>query len=155
MGLQDAVLLARAVKEHERREGVKAGFSEAPGDCLAFKYFRDVRTPAAGSLHLIQTKTVRWQLHCLSEACTHGLYEPSSLHPMATCQACSPNICRPLKRRRRGQRSWQPWYVGIQLVKLHALGGAPLCSTSPKLCAMFTSVPSCLLPSAEGRLGRL
>lgn len=40
---QDAVVLARAVKEHERREGEKLGFSgDEPGDCLAFKHYRDV-----------------------------------------------------------------------------------------------------------------
>jgi Rubisco accumulation factor 1 alpha helical domain len=42
--MQEAVILARAVKEHERREGVKLGFSKSPGDCLAFKFYRDVRS---------------------------------------------------------------------------------------------------------------
>lgn len=37
-------MLARSVKEHERRAGHKLGFAgEEPGDCLAFKYYRDVR----------------------------------------------------------------------------------------------------------------
>jgi hypothetical protein len=40
--LQEATVLSRAVKEHERRGGDKEGFSEAPGDCLAYKYYRDV-----------------------------------------------------------------------------------------------------------------
>jgi len=35
--------LARSVKEHERREGIKIGFTASPADCLAFQYFRDVR----------------------------------------------------------------------------------------------------------------
>lgn len=43
---QEATMLARSVKEHERRKGLKEGFSGAPGDCLAFKYYRDVRPPA-------------------------------------------------------------------------------------------------------------
>lgn len=44
ISVQDAVLLARAVKEHERRNGAALGFAaEEPGDCLAFKYYRDVR----------------------------------------------------------------------------------------------------------------
>jgi len=31
------------VKEHERRAGHKLGFvGEEPGDCLAFKYYREV-----------------------------------------------------------------------------------------------------------------
>lgn len=35
-------MLARAVKDHERRDGTKEGFSGTPGDCLAYKYYRDV-----------------------------------------------------------------------------------------------------------------
>lgn len=35
-------MLARAVKEQERRKGEKEGFSAAPGDCLAYKHYRDV-----------------------------------------------------------------------------------------------------------------
>ena len=42
--------LARSVKEHERREGIKIGFTASPADCLAFQYFRDVRV-------IEQTKT--------------------------------------------------------------------------------------------------
>ena len=34
-------VLARAMKEHERRKGAREGFSESPGDCLAFKHYRD------------------------------------------------------------------------------------------------------------------
>ncbi|WIA23448.1 hypothetical protein OEZ85_000200 [Tetradesmus obliquus] len=33
--------LARAMKEWERRPGERTGFSDSPGDCLAFKYLRD------------------------------------------------------------------------------------------------------------------
>ena len=42
LALQAVSLLARSVKEHARRNGEKLGFSEAPGDCLAFTYYRDV-----------------------------------------------------------------------------------------------------------------
>ena len=42
MALQAVGLLARSVKEHLRRNGAKLGFSEAPGDCLAFTYYREV-----------------------------------------------------------------------------------------------------------------
>lgn len=38
---QQARTLARALKDQERREGDKLGFSAKPGDCLAFKYYRD------------------------------------------------------------------------------------------------------------------
>jgi hypothetical protein len=39
----DSVVLARAIKEHQRRPDTAEGFSDAAGDCLAFKYFRDGR----------------------------------------------------------------------------------------------------------------
>eukprot|EP00803_Ostreobium_quekettii_P001885 evm.model.scf_145EXC.4 EVM.evm.TU.scf_145EXC.4 scf_145EXC:60741-67612(+) len=39
---RESMELARAIKEHERRNGFEEGFSEAAGDCLAFKYFRNV-----------------------------------------------------------------------------------------------------------------
>jgi hypothetical protein len=40
--LQSSEALARAMKEWERRPGERTGFSDSPGDCLAFKYLRDV-----------------------------------------------------------------------------------------------------------------
>ncbi|KAK9904948.1 hypothetical protein WJX75_006180 [Coccomyxa subellipsoidea] len=36
-----ASLLSRSVKEQLRRKGENDGFSQAPGDCLAYKYYRD------------------------------------------------------------------------------------------------------------------
>ena len=39
-------MLERAVKEQERREGHKEGFSTSPADCLAYKYYRDVSLPS-------------------------------------------------------------------------------------------------------------
>lgn len=39
-------MLARAVKEHERRKGAREGFSDSPADCLAYKHYRDVRPRA-------------------------------------------------------------------------------------------------------------
>ena len=38
---QQSTVLARAVKEHERRKGENEGFSDQPADCLAYKYYRD------------------------------------------------------------------------------------------------------------------
>lgn len=38
---QESAVLERAVKEQERREGHREGFSSTPGDCLAYKYYRD------------------------------------------------------------------------------------------------------------------
>lgn len=43
---QNARVLARAIKEWVRREGDKQGFSDAPADCLAFKFYRDVSSTA-------------------------------------------------------------------------------------------------------------
>jgi hypothetical protein len=39
----DCQVLARAVKEHERKDGKREGFSDTPGDVLAYKHYRDVR----------------------------------------------------------------------------------------------------------------
>jgi hypothetical protein len=44
--LQSSEALARAMKEWERRPGERNGFSDSPGDCLAFKYLRDVSAAA-------------------------------------------------------------------------------------------------------------
>ncbi|KAI3438182.1 hypothetical protein D9Q98_000619 [Chlorella vulgaris] len=38
---QDCQVLSKAVKEHERRDGRKEGFTESPGDVLAYKHYRD------------------------------------------------------------------------------------------------------------------
>jgi hypothetical protein len=46
--VQEAQTLARAVKDHERRGGAQEGFSTAPGDCLAYKLFRDVSARSRG-----------------------------------------------------------------------------------------------------------
>lgn len=43
-------MLSRAVKDHERRGAWKEGFTNHPGDCLAYKYYRDVRPPSFHSL---------------------------------------------------------------------------------------------------------
>lgn len=50
LGLQEANVLARAVKEQERREGNLEGFTATPADCMAFKYYRDVGFPCLGIL---------------------------------------------------------------------------------------------------------
>jgi len=34
-------MLAKAIKEHERRGGRREGFTDSPADCLAYKYYRD------------------------------------------------------------------------------------------------------------------
>ena len=39
---QACEVLARSMKEWERRPSERRGFSDGPGDCLAFKYMRDV-----------------------------------------------------------------------------------------------------------------
>jgi hypothetical protein len=42
-GLDDAEckVLARSMKEHERRNGLRDGFKDTPQDSLAYKYYRD------------------------------------------------------------------------------------------------------------------
>eukprot|EP00887_Chlorella_sp_A99_P004991 scaffold4.g4991.t1 len=37
----ECVVLARAIKEHERRKGAGEGFSDSPADCMAYKHYRD------------------------------------------------------------------------------------------------------------------
>ena len=49
--------MSRAAKEHERRGGQREGFSVAPGDCLAFKYYRDVSCSLLPSLVREQSLT--------------------------------------------------------------------------------------------------
>jgi hypothetical protein len=43
LGESDSVILARAIKEHERRADSNEGFTLSAADCLAFKYFRDAQ----------------------------------------------------------------------------------------------------------------
>ena len=38
---RESTVLARAVKEHERRKGENEGFTGSPADCLAYKHYRD------------------------------------------------------------------------------------------------------------------
>ncbi len=38
---RESAILAKSVKEHERRRGENEGFSNSPADCLAYKYYRD------------------------------------------------------------------------------------------------------------------
>jgi hypothetical protein len=40
--VQACEVLARAMKEWDRRRGERTGFDSSPGDCMAFKYLRDV-----------------------------------------------------------------------------------------------------------------
>ena len=83
---QEATVLAREVKEHERRAGQKEGFSEHPGDCLAYKHYRDVR------ICRVDSAVEGWlALHVLPNACVlcalwHVLvlFLSSSLHRPAT-----------------------------------------------------------------------
>lgn len=42
---QECDVLARAMKEWDRRPSERSGFNDGPGDCMAFKYLRDVRAP--------------------------------------------------------------------------------------------------------------
>ena len=52
--VQEVSVLARAAKEQERRQGDKEGFTSSPGDCLAYKYHRDVCPEAPYSSRTMQ-----------------------------------------------------------------------------------------------------
>ncbi|KAK9807048.1 hypothetical protein WJX72_012001 [[Myrmecia] bisecta] len=41
LDIEECQQLARAIKDHERRQGSKEGFTASPGDCLAFKFYRE------------------------------------------------------------------------------------------------------------------
>uniref|UniRef100_A0A1D2A4V5 Uncharacterized protein n=2 Tax=Auxenochlorella protothecoides TaxID=3075 RepID=A0A1D2A4V5_AUXPR len=102
MDAQSARVLARAIKEWVRREGDKQGFSNAPADCLAFKYYRDsieTRDPvesaalAKSGLDLAVTPSARQALGGLlepkkeptpEEAAAAKLPRLSTLHLMPT-----------------------------------------------------------------------
>ena len=66
--MQEAGVLARAVKEQERRKGEKEGFSAAPGDCLAYKHYRDVRL-APALLPLLDLRTWAMARELLLSGC--------------------------------------------------------------------------------------
>ncbi len=38
---RESTLLAKSVKEHERRKGENEGFTGSPADCMAYKHYRD------------------------------------------------------------------------------------------------------------------
>ncbi len=63
-----AALLARSMKEHERRAGDGLGFSLDSGDCLAFKYYRDVRRLLRLGAQPLRMSVQLWHLCMLSPA---------------------------------------------------------------------------------------
>ena len=73
--MQEAEVLSRAFKEHERRGGVKLGFAATPADALAFKHYRDVSPPDPSSavVHLAAGQVRVWPYTehyiCLVNAC--------------------------------------------------------------------------------------
>ncbi len=50
---QACEVLARAMKEWERRPLERNGFTNLPGDCMAFKYLRDVSTLTCDTSHCV------------------------------------------------------------------------------------------------------
>ena len=70
---QESTVLARAVKEQERREGHKEGFTPSPGDCLAYKYYRDVRASEMLAFsHFIYTVWQRYHLYARSDTIVYA-----------------------------------------------------------------------------------
>ena len=49
--VQESVILSRAIREHARRQGQDEGFSSSPGDCMAYKHYRDVSPAPTSQLH--------------------------------------------------------------------------------------------------------
>lgn len=74
-------VLAKAMKEHERRGGRREGFTDSPADCLAYKYYRDalecrkvedIETCVQKGLKVVESdearaKLVRWS--CFARIC--------------------------------------------------------------------------------------
>ena len=74
-------MLAKAIKEHERRSGQRDGFSESPADCLAYKHYRDAlecRKPEAAEkcalkgLALVESEGGRTKLVSTLSIIFHG-----------------------------------------------------------------------------------
>lgn len=72
----ESQVLARAIKEHERRDGRREGFADTPGDVLAYKYFRDaqecrrkddIESCARKGLAVVETDSARAKLSELLE----------------------------------------------------------------------------------------
>jgi len=85
MSLQEASVLARAVKEHERRKGDTQGFTAHPGDCLAFKHYRDVGHPTCFAL-------VYWKCHLVS---MHVHVSPICMHASVEEVFLGFRVCKP------------------------------------------------------------
>ena len=161
-------MLARAIKEHERREGKREGFSDTPGDVLAYKHYRDVR----GNLTRAMLCGRAWCAAPGTEraaACT-----PPAEKPLATSCCVQPPFCpeplsapalrpwrpavkRTLKRAPSGAWRWQrptrrapSWWVlltraGCRVVAMHVECGVGRCPpTPPPRCAL--ACPARLAP---------
>lgn len=67
----ESMVLARAIKEHERRNGRREGFADTPADALAYKFYRDamecrrkedIETCARKGLAVAETEEARARL---------------------------------------------------------------------------------------------
>lgn len=85
---QACEVLARAMKEWERRPTERVGFTESPADCLAFKYFRDVSTEDRGKHTHTHTRTARGQHAMLAVWCLVPLTSPPHSHMWAHHFSC-------------------------------------------------------------------
>jgi len=83
LGVKEANELARAVKEYERRKGVEGwkDFTSAPGDCLAFAYYRkskeykdevDKETVLNKALDYAASEGAKSKLHEALKRCSYG-----------------------------------------------------------------------------------
>jgi hypothetical protein len=83
LGVKEANELARAVKDYERRKGPEArkDFTSAPGDCLAFAYYRkskeykdelDKETVLNKALDYAASEGAKSKLHEALKSCSYG-----------------------------------------------------------------------------------
>ncbi len=83
LGVKEANELARAVKEYERRKGLEGrkDFTSAPGDCLAFAYYRkskeykdevDKETVLSKALDYAVSEGAKSKLHEVLKRCSYG-----------------------------------------------------------------------------------
>jgi len=92
-------VLAKAVKEQERRKGEKEGFSAAPGDCLAYKHYRDVRPRPRARAEALGTALV-------SGACWGALSRAA-----LACHRCRSGQWRSRRLRMDSRAAPEGWYL--------------------------------------------
>lgn len=109
LDVPQCTVLAKAIKEHERRNGARDGFSTAPADCLAYKHYRDAlecRRPedaevcARRGLALVESEDARAKLMAI---CNEGKAPEAGVKPKEPVSGATLNVLR-LEREEVGCR---------------------------------------------------